>query len=1166
MTEEVEDETLHTRFERYDEFCSLQQKILDCPLDVDEITEEEKRDEYMYLQQIWAIFHEYQEQSYLLDPYLEQMILPAVNVFKEHARAASADPSRKWSESRVNRMATLLQTYARFRGAKTIIRFFPHEIADLSIALEYLLTPDDGVLHYQRQWPLRYMLLIWLSLICMIPFDLEQFDEPESLGKTAASLEMVGKRYLGKAGLEREGTCLLLSRLYMRKDGKARWQDFLGWSVQQLDGSIDPLTCIGILRTLCEVVKSGSAEQTSSCIPELLAIANAVEKNGSLDLNTVVRKLKTKLVGRIALRALPVSKITRRRGRTLAGTDTSLDLTVTDGEVDVPEVVETILEQLFQSLQDKDTLVRYSAAKGVARIAEKLPNDFVDQVLDTVLSHFAIHSVAAATIYDLPAIAENTWHGACLSCAEMARRGLISSEKLPELIEWLSKALYFDLRKGAHSIGSSVRDAAAYVLWALARTQDRTGLESHANNLARRLVTVALYDREIPIRRAASAAFQEHVGRTGLFPHGIDVLRKTDFYAVSIRKNAFLIAAPQVAEHPEYRSFLFDHLIDVTVRHWDISMRQLGSQSLRFICQFELSVLGSQAIERANKLLDSVDVADVHGAILVLTEIALACREHDPPDRVTESMRKIYAHLSRVPQDVLYNPRNETVTAAACRLLANTITPAEIEAGEQSTYPHWRKLLEAGLKHRSENVQQEAAAAMNQISKLIDCSDMIKRLIKELKTSTPPVQQSLGRFLGVVDYHTHAECLEPAISCLLESIDPSTSRMKSNVEARRNCYLAIPRIIENGVSNLTTLLSPSAFASLFEALQRGLEDYTSDERGDVGSWIRMACVQGLTTTSELLISNASMIQGFGSYLPPGRYHDAIAGILKQGVERLDNVRQEAGNCIMRLLRLPLPTIDNSIEWSLPGYALLDKLFLLTPEDNRWSDGRWLFPKVVQLLDVPQYRNSVLSGLVISLGSKSQSVQVPVRDSISTYVEGLPLLEHDETGCTVKTLVEELLDRAKPNFTSNTIFIPIIQTFNILVETQALRNLTTHSDGLALLSELLSLASRNATRIKNVQRIQESMKIVVALLTYPELRQASGERLNLFLGHPFPVIRSETAEHLHLTLQGADLEFDTDEVDDILLQTDWAHDAVESCLEASQGVINLLLASGRADSE
>lgn len=83
--------------------------------------------------------------------------------------------------------------------------------------------------------------------------------------------------------------------------------------------------------------------------------------------------------------------------------------------------------------------MRYSAAKGVARISERLPTDFADQVLDTVMGLFAIHSVAAASMYDLPAIAESPWHGACLATAEMARRGVVPPHKLQELIEWLSK-------------------------------------------------------------------------------------------------------------------------------------------------------------------------------------------------------------------------------------------------------------------------------------------------------------------------------------------------------------------------------------------------------------------------------------------------------------------------------------------------------------------------------------------------------------------------------------------------------------------------------------------------------------------------------------------------------------------------------------------------------
>jgi hypothetical protein len=34
----------------------------------------------------------------------------------------------------------------------------------------------------------------------------------------------------------------------------------------------------------------------------------------------------------------------------------------------------------------------------------------------------------------------------------------------------------------------------------------------------------------------------------GVFLHGIDVLGKIDFFAIGVRRNAFLVAAPQVAE------------------------------------------------------------------------------------------------------------------------------------------------------------------------------------------------------------------------------------------------------------------------------------------------------------------------------------------------------------------------------------------------------------------------------------------------------------------------------------------------------------------------------------------------------------------------------------------------------------------------------------------
>jgi hypothetical protein len=113
--------------------------------------------------------------------------------------------------------------------ALTIVRYFPHEVADLPIALAYMQLPNSPARDPQN-WSLRYVILLWLGLVCMLPFDLKQFDDDDdaigiarkgggggaSLSVTAARLDSLAREYLGKAGLEREGAAILLARLYTR--------------------------------------------------------------------------------------------------------------------------------------------------------------------------------------------------------------------------------------------------------------------------------------------------------------------------------------------------------------------------------------------------------------------------------------------------------------------------------------------------------------------------------------------------------------------------------------------------------------------------------------------------------------------------------------------------------------------------------------------------------------------------------------------------------------------------------------------------------------------------------------------------------------------------------------------------------------------------------------
>ncbi|GJE97138.1 tubulin folding cofactor D C terminal domain-containing protein [Phanerochaete sordida] len=1149
MIEGQVDDKVFATFDKHDEFAQAQAAFLKlCSSDA---TEDQRSDADALLKKLSMILDEYQEQAYLLDPFLERLVGPVVEQLKLSVMSVSSSRNVQNPEN-IGRIAVLLYHYVKFRGHKTITRFFPHEVDDLAIALTFLFDNTE-LAEDQEQWPLRYIMLLWLSLICMLPFDLAQFDEPENVGKTASDLESVAKSFLGKAGMEREGASILLARLYARQDTNARLPAFLEWATVALKDRDSLFLSVGALQVICDLAKTGSTSQVLPHAPLLLEIARTVESNEMLMGNTLVRKFRIKLLSRVLLRLLPPRRRAAMRGKALMSSTEQADAEEDEEDVDVPDELEDTLGSLFDALQDKDTIVRYSSAKAIARISERLPADFVSQITQQVLALFEIHSLGAAALYDLPALAEATWHGACLACAELARRGLVADAHLPALVAWLARALRFDVRKGAHSVGAAVRDAAAYVLWSLARAQRPAALVPFAEELARTLVTVAVFDREVHIRRAASAAFQEFVGRTSLFPHGIDVLRKTDFYAVGTRRNAFLIAAPEVADHEVYRPALVRHLLTVTLRHWDPAMRRLGASALRAICERDLWTLGPACADDAAQFLDSADTGDIHGALWVLAELAAAYRVHanTDSDAAQRELRKVFAALARLAPAVVHSFRNELVTAAACAVVANSATAADV--ADAASARLWRGLVDFALKSASALVQEAVAQAMARVSALVDCADYVQRFIRESRTGTPAVQQNACRVLGVLDYNAHDHGLLSAVDFLLASVDKATGL--KNVEARRNAFTSLPQIVENALPRLNELLPPETVCAMFDALLTGLEDYTADERGDVGSWVRIACVRGLTSAIELLVGAALRTRDFERYLPSAKFHAAVGGILKQGVERLDNVRQQAGEQLLRLLALPPPARADGERWAVASRPLMQELLTSGEDALDWNDGARLFPKVVRLLAIPEYRHAILSGLVLSVSSRTDSTQRPVSQALVAYARTLPV--ESAEGYDLRELAADLLAPVRGNLASNNAVIPVLQTFDILLEADAFEDLYEDVEGLKSLRYLLSISSKGVAKFKNVQRVSASMRIVVDLLCVPRLRKASTDTLAVFLGHQYPKVRADTAEHLYMVLQSKDLGTATEDAEDVLLQTEWASADVPAAAAAAARVAQLL---------
>lgn len=99
----------------------------------------------------------------------------------------------------------------------------------------------------------------------------------------------------------------------------------------------------------------------------------------------------------------------------------------------VPDQVEDALGEVISGLTDTSTVVRWSAAKGVGRITERLPAMCSDDVLDAILELFG----------DMEK--DNDWHGACLAMAELARRGLLLPHRLDEVIPKIVEAIHVSL-------------------------------------------------------------------------------------------------------------------------------------------------------------------------------------------------------------------------------------------------------------------------------------------------------------------------------------------------------------------------------------------------------------------------------------------------------------------------------------------------------------------------------------------------------------------------------------------------------------------------------------------------------------------------------------------------------------------------------------------------
>ncbi|XP_035036046.2 tubulin-specific chaperone D isoform X2 [Hippoglossus stenolepis] len=1104
-----------------------------------------------------VIMDRYQEQPHLLDPHLEWML----NLILDFVR------SEKSPSSLVHLSFKFLYIISKVRGYKVFMQLLPHEVADLQPVLDLLSKQDPADI---ETWETRYMLLLWLSMTCLIPFDLSRLDgNLESDGGKARESTMerilaIAKSYLSANDSSRDAACVLISKFMTRPDVQQKCLgEFLDWSLTTIFQTNDELLndirlLNGVLQSLAKLFKHGKRDDLLQYAPTILRCLE--QRHLSESSQAILRKPGVKLIQRLGLTFLKPRLAAwryQRGNRSLgANLSTSESASATDAltphmdtqeqkeDYDIPGEVETVIEHLLVGLKDKETIVRWSAAKGNGRVTGRLPRELADEVVGSLLDCFSFQETDMA------------WHGGCLALAELSRRGLLLPSRLTEVVPLIIKSLTYDEKRGACSVGSNVRDAACYVCWSFARAYEPKDLEPFVTQIASALLITTVFDRNVNCRRAASAAFQENVGRQGTFPHGIDILTAADYYAVGNLNTCFLNISVYVASFPEYTNAMIDHLVAMKINHWDGVIRELASKALHNLTPQAPDYMATTVLPQLLSMAVGIDLHSRHGAILACAEVTHALyklglqTDRTVLDMISsecvEALKNIHQKLQDRKQ--YRGLGGELMRPAMCTIIEK-LSLSKMPFKNDPVIADWQGLIDDTIKNLhlvssgakdgimaallaafsalcEEYYEVEAGQADSQIQDVL-----VSQYIEGLKSPQMLTRCGSALTLGCLPRFMIRGKLKQIFEGLQQMCALSQKEGRFT-EARRDAVRAIAQVcVTVGVSargSPDSTLCSENLAQVYDTLLESINDYTTDGRGNIGAWVREAAMTSLMDVTLVVASGSPEI------LSPDIVRCMMCGLAKQAAEKIDRYRAHAGNIFLRLL--------HSTEPAVPHIPHQDELLTIFPVETttslNWNAPSQAYQYITQLLALPQYQYHTLLGLTASVGDITESTVQFSSKSLFDHMKGI-----QENEAALTQFGDTLLRVLRNNLHNCRVATSSLKMLDQMLSNNCFE-IFTRQENHPFCVEILALC-KEFKKTKEIQKLSACVAVFCGLIQFQgEVRKKVLAQLLMLLCHPFPVIRKTTAGQMYEMVLTYDDVMDPEVLDDVmtlLSDTNWESD-------------------------
>ncbi|EUB61797.1 Tubulin-specific chaperone D [Echinococcus granulosus] len=1134
-------------FQHLDEFNTLFGGICSSVGDV--------RKEEMLLTKFTIIFGWYQEQPHLLDPYLGEMLGKCIaQIYK------NIDNPKIY-----HFVFKIIHLMTNTRGYKSLVRLMPHTVDDLESVFDLLKLQD---IDDHNNWQTRYVLLLWLSIVIMVPFALERLEKP---GKPLLIERILSeaKKHVVLADITQIAAAHLLAKFISRPDVyPSKLEDVIFWVEGELkeanyDSQKDQMRVAGFLRSLVSICKIVPRHVLYPYALRLLEmIINLVPDKVSG--NILLARLRCKLIQRVGLlfcrrRAAAASWRYQRGFRSLADNLSSLthphniiesggDVQKTepvpaavsyltskgskkedDGyeedDVESPDEVAIVIDNLIDALRSKFTCVRWSAAKGVGRICSRLTAPYVDDVLTAILDLCTRLETFSA------------WHGACFALAELGRRCLLLPEKLPRVIPVVLTALFYDEKSGDCNFGSNVRDAACYCCWAFARAYKASDFACHVHEVSQKLILAALFDREVNVRRAAAAAFQENVGRQGQFANGIEIITTVDYFAVGSISNCYLNLSKFVAGFNEYTYAIVEHLAFWRLGHWDENIRDMAARSLNNLFPLATDQMMQSILPQLIKHVGGTDLYMRQGSVLGIAELIQPLSEMNSlSDAIVDSIAEIVPQLEE--RKLFNGVAGELMRRACCRLIEK-VSISKLPLHEHPILEKWRSFLDACLTHKETSVRDPAIPAYGAFLSAYtfakdgtlrrDYRDMLlAHLLENLAARTESCQVGYLGVLSQAPGFLFAENIEASLRAISACCRPVKLTLLWG-NARQRALSTLAEVVKHiGVTEGN--ISDAQLRSLYPVFLGSLADYTTDSRGDIGSIVREAGMQALLDFSSNLVKSDR-----SDVIESDTMEQVVVQVAQQAVEKIDRTRATAGQVFVGLLHHK-PEIPHIPHADALRIIFADEVL----EEVHWRTAERTFPLFVQLFDFPDFHYQLVLGFAVSVGSVTENTVKASSTALRDYI-----VRHE----TDPDFILRLMKTVGRIFTTLSeqprLCLSLLRFLDFLLcDSVVAACMEFH---LSLVDHLVSCTWKFIRLSTEIAKLKSAIDIYGAALQFNDpVRHKAAQYLTQCLRHRYPIIRKTAATKLFECILIYDMvepEINS-ELSDLLSETVWEQELAE----------------------